>query len=97
MNEAMTMTVTVPITTPSTVRDERNLCACKVANAILKLSVVSCLLIFQLRPSVRAQRLNRIQLRRLPRRIDPEEQPDTRRDAQRDERPQDRQRGWQIK
>src|ERR1041384_3759173 len=45
INDAITMTVTVPMTTPSTVRKERNLCACKVANAIRKLSVVSCLLI----------------------------------------------------
>src|SRR5260370_37099145 len=92
MNDAMTITVTVPITTPSTVRNERNLWACSVANAILKLSVVSCLLIL-----VRPKRLNRIEFRGFPRRVDPKEQTDARRDGQRHERPEDRQGRREIK
>src|ERR1041384_7298323 len=59
------MTVTVPMTTPSTVRKERNLCACKVANAIRKLSVVSCLLIsihLELRRAFFARRFDLIGL-----------------------------------
>lgn len=59
MNEAMTITITVPMTTPSTVRNERNLCDLKVSNAIRTLSVTSCLFIpSHSRPPVNQSTLN---------------------------------------
>lgn len=81
MNEAMTITVTVPMTTPSTVRNERNLCDLKVSNAIRTLSVTSCLFIPShsrppARESVDPQRLDGVQFRSLPVRVYSEEEPD---------------------
>ena len=67
MIEDINITVMTPIITPTTVRNERNLFARKVANAIFRFSKMS-LRINLMFYSIRSQGLDGIQTRCLPRR-----------------------------
>src|SRR5215510_2071535 len=97
MKAAITITVIVPTSTPTTVRKDRNLWSFNVERAIQRLSRRSCLFI-QLQPpraSFSPQSHDRIQFGCLPGRVYSKKQANARRNHQRKHSPEDRKRRWQ--
>src|SRR4051812_14262671 len=86
--EPTAMIVIVPTTTPRSVSAERTLFAQMVPSASARFSRMAC----PGRMSVRPQRRDRVELRRLHRRVDPKEETDARRERHGEDRPEDRQR-----